>query len=827
MNKPKIHAITAFFACLMALFALSCSDLGFKSSDTGSVTFSFGQDFLKNVAFRALEDEITEQENSEKEQGNSEKILFEVSLKGEYTASKSAEIGFEEWYKLLPNKEEYADSETEESKDTESKTLVTLKFDNIPVGKKIYAEVYVSNVYTSDGTTKKSPMYKGKSETRKIESGSNSLTVKISDIYKEFPFTVNLTFEKENIPEDMENFSQIHIFAFKKDSEIVKTTFNYFVNDNGEAGLNQLRAPYDSDGYAGQGNWVSPEYSYDTNKSELTDGGLKLTGTMRLMRDEPLIFIALVQYPAATYNSGYYVGICDFYEDSYGDEEKEYTVSELLSFFRNTAITPSSDGNELNLNLSKIVTSTSTALYSFDSSNEKWSFSLTDEYPGVYSSSITAATNSFAFDTNHYLYIHDYSAAGNSQITRYGAGTVSFTGDQQFSAITVDTVSDKLYGLSRNSLYEITLEPDDTDNSSVGTYTATLITNFSKLGDFLGDNFCFAVRKQKDLYIPYIREIQDVSNPETTTYALYLCEHRFIDDETGEMNETYNGTPVKLELSGITLTSSCKVTDITYDNDYLYILIRDFAPEGDGSSLSPRSRGAVVRCERHWDDKTAPETKVLGWTENSYSPENKYLYITYGNSGLPTEDLLYNYNTVDTPKGDDELVVKAESSNIGYNGGLEGLLDFYTPKTLDDSTLSSDGFYGPEKFLAIKPKKLVIADDGIALYSDNDILKYKNVNRIVTVDLEKFAIESLEETEATFEEDTTDMLPISGNLYLPRDEDKRAVIYNGKTKEEYFDLNKSSEYTSVPKATWAASSYNSLGSLYDSIVPCIPCGDSE
>ena len=52
-------------------------------------------------------------------------------------------------------------------------------------------------------------------------------------------------------------------------------------------------------------------------------------------------------------------------------------------------------------------------------------------------------------------------------------------------------------------------------------------------------------------------------------------------------------------------------------------------------------------------------------------------------------------------------------------------------------------FYGPTRFIAVKPKKLVIADEGLAFYTDNELLRYKNVNRVVYVDLENFAVEKI------------------------------------------------------------------------------------
>ena len=94
------------------------------------------------------------------------------------------------------------------------------------------------------------------------------------------------------------------------------------------------------------------------------------------------------------------------------------------------------------------------------------------------------------------------------------------------------------------------------------------------------------------------------------------------------------------------------------------------------------------------------------------------------------------------------------------NGNVRNAWDMF-PDIVDTpspvSGVSKTAFYGPEKFVAIKPKTLVIADDGFAFYTDeNGALSYKNVNRFVTVDLQKFAISDVEETDANFNENFPD-----------------------------------------------------------------------
>lgn len=58
---------------------------------------------------------------------------------------------------------------------------------------------------------------------------------------------------------------------------------------------------------------------------------------------------------------------------------------------------------------------------------------------------------------------------------------------------------------------------------------------------------------------------------------------------------------------------------------------------------------------------------------------------------------------------------------------------YYGPSTENSNTQ----LFGPTKFIAIKPKKLVFADEGIFVYKDtNDSNpEYKNINRVVEIDL--------------------------------------------------------------------------------------------
>jgi hypothetical protein len=59
----------------------------------------------------------------------------------------------------------------------------------------------------------------------------------------------------------------------------------------------------------------------------------------------------------------------------------------------------------------------------------------------------------------------------------------------------------------------------------------------------------------------------------------------------------------------------------------------------------------------------------------------------------------------------------------------------YMPDFPTSSQLSSKYFYGPRKFLAIKPKKLIFADDGFMFYGNNDDTSGKNVDQLIEFDI--------------------------------------------------------------------------------------------
>ncbi len=141
-------------------------------------------------------------------------------------------------------------------------------------------------------------------------------------------------------------------------------------------------------------------------------------------------------------------------------------------------------------------------------------------------------------------------------------------------------------------------------------------------------------------------------------------------------------------ISGI--SDNAVISDMSVADGALYVLFREVSPYNENlftnfsNSTDNYSRGGVIKLNITGNvsvDKTFGTSGILGWTTES--------------AGTVSDDSSATYNC-------------------------------YWPAP--DST---DRFYGPSRFIAVAPKKLVIADDG-GYYEDSRVIQK---NRVVTVDL--------------------------------------------------------------------------------------------
>lgn len=201
--NSKIQKIFALLLSVMFIF-VSCSDIFSGREETGSVTFSLSPELIQAVsnACRAADDDIapsdeptvTEQEG-EKKDG---KYKFEISIEGRA-------------YKAYDFKS--ADAVTE----LEGKIF---RFDNIPVGEKIYAEAKISAV-------EENLYWRGKSEEKIIEAGENTLSFNLRQIAN-----CNVYNNTESAETDVTDIESIEIYALKKGSEIADKILKLVAQDD-------------------------------------------------------------------------------------------------------------------------------------------------------------------------------------------------------------------------------------------------------------------------------------------------------------------------------------------------------------------------------------------------------------------------------------------------------------------------------------------------------------------------------------------------------------------------------------------------------------------
>ena len=148
------------------------------------------------------------------------------------------------------------------------------------------------------------------------------------------------------------------------------------------------------------------------------------------------------------------------------------------------------------------------------------------------------------------------------------------------------------------------------------------------------------------------------------------------------------------------------------------------------------------------------DSLYLLWSVNG-SASGIENYYSYGNIFRMTEpkDNEYSISKLDLPA--------KKIFEINYNNGEKCYRSYYGPSSENDNNY----LFGPTKFIAIKPKKLVVADEGVLIYEDeneNDYnkIKMKNIDRVVEINLDNNSITSTILHDITFNKESVEKLQI-------------------------------------------------------------------
>lgn len=331
--------------------------------------------------------------------------------------------------------------------------------------------------------------------------------------------------------------------------------------------------------------------------------------------------------------------------------------------------------------------------------------SVSSNKPG--NSTILGFTESF------YAYYIYYIENADSQFNRtnfiYYKGKDSGPYDIKFTSTSVkdplyfDDSADSLWigGYDSSSgelkLLQIT-EPSTNFISTISSATSLYSTNFSVSG---ATYTAFAIQGS-DIYIAY-----------TNSGTSYLQRGTITGSNDSEFSLNAEGAAQSTKQMGVAGT----INDIAilYDG-YVYALVSD-REKLNGSAINDgdtvKSRGAILKILG--TDSGFEVEDILGWTNSARTISSKL--NNDSNNLYNNIDKIYQINSI-----------KA-----------------YIPKLSE----SSKKFYGAERFVAIKPKELAIADCGANIILP-DYKNKKNGNmfqhdRVVTVNLYDFAITNITE----------------------------------------------------------------------------------
>lgn len=380
----------------------------------------------------------------------------------------------------------------------------------------------------------------------------------------------------------------------------------------------------------------------------------------------------------------------------------------------------------------------------------------------------STSSSSFSFDANGYFYIY-----GEEKIyTNNPNFSNNFIGKSSFPDIAGITIEGIVIDVTKNVIYIYSKNEMQLDLYKFSDFISNGSTELSKH---------YSVNYDAGSYFHEDMVINDGILYDLCSKDLNPC---VVTTILGEVTDIHSfAKEITIDLSTIFGNSSTpRIKDMLYQDGSIYMLCKE--------SGSFNSRGAVLRY-----NTCSGDIDTLGLAG---AIDNDSL------AGAKVSTYVWDsVNEINKPLYNDE-----DCTNRWYVDAdkVWNSTEIYSPNSFE--SLSTSQFYGPSKFVAIKPKKLVIADDGIAFYTDNDVLKYKNVNRVVTVDLERFAIENTEDTSVTFDSDKSEMIDI-GNTGLTVYQDALADEVDVNHKK-YYGSN-SNEYLTTVSG--------------DTIVLAIPCGD--
>lgn len=429
---------------------------------------------------------------------------------------------------------------------------------------------------------------------------------------------------------------------------------------------------------------------------------------------------------------------------------------------------------------------TQIALYKYNSEYSSYNYTFVDSNDVATAtvpetSDFSGMTNNVEFDAfgNSYVYNGTSVYSNSNLFTNDGLSLASeLESYTQKSGIAIDVAKNMAYGWGLNeqtvALFKYPMLISDGSSYDVINYSVSP-SGFYTSDVAINDNVLYVLGDFNDDGTHSIQIwAYDISNGlNSNSEPMYQCN---LDDNLPE------------ELS-FAKSNSYFYSDMYAIDGALYLLVRQNNISqtsawtySNGTVSDLYSRGAIIKVS----GENSVYVKAL---TNSSIAQNTItqMYLYYQDSSNEYSSPAYTDNTqttVTTMLADSTTVERRDSNGaLEEYGKTDGYKFFPNVYALSSDT-NTEALAGPARIIGIKPKKLVIADDGYAFYTDaTGALCYKNVNRVVTIDLEDFVSSNMqfESTSASFEKELSGYLRSSISIDTVRSGatyyDYRASVY--------------------------------------------------
>lgn len=288
------------------------------------------------------------------------------------------------------------------------------------------------------------------------------------------------------------------------------------------------------------------------------------------------------------------------------------------------------------------------------------------------------------------------------------SATATITNLSFLRYIDFDANTDTLYATTMDvnaTIYEIIEE------SGKYSYKPLFITDNPITCITFHNDYCYTIEEVSDTETTYtLKKYPLQSNTSTTgttseVPTTLLTKTKTFDDNGNEII-TFSGLIFDNDNQIVNTLKNPLFSDIQVTNEGIFVLFNDCYYKINrenatvNATVNANSRGGIIKFTNELKlDTNFGSNGIFGWTNE--------VHTSYGTS-----------------------------NNITYT------IYSYMPDFPADTQLSSKYFYGPRKFLAIKPKKLIFADDGFMFYGNSDNTIGKDVNQVIEFDIENAIFES-------------------------------------------------------------------------------------